>query len=65
VFSFSQAPQRAFQQLTLPGLAGGLSWDTSDLLASGSIAVVPEPGSWLLRLAGLAATGAVVRRRRG
>jgi autotransporter-associated beta strand protein len=32
----------------LPDLSGGLSWNTSNFLADGSISVVPEPSSLLL-----------------
>jgi hypothetical protein len=47
-------PGSAFDQLSLPVLGHGRSWDTSALLTSGEVRVVPEPGSLVsLVLAGL------------
>ena len=37
-----------FDQLALPELADGLAWDTSALLANGSLAVIPEPTGLVL-----------------
>ena len=51
-----------FGNLSLPALGGGLSWDTSDLYAGGTIVVAPEPTSVALVAVGVAAM--VVRRRR-
>jgi fibronectin-binding autotransporter adhesin len=42
------------ETVTLPPLGGGLSWDTSQLFVNGTLAVVPEPSSALLLIAGLA-----------
>jgi len=51
----------AFDVINLPSLGGGLSFDISSLLTTGSIAVVPEPGTVaLLSLSCLL----LVRRRR-
>ncbi len=46
----------------LPSLGLGLSWDTTQFMSSGAIAVVPEPSRVLLLLLGLA--GLFFRRRR-
>jgi len=51
-----------FGTLSLPVLGGGLSWDTSDLYAGGTIVVAPEPASAAVLLAGVAC--AFLRRRR-
>lgn len=49
--------------LDLPDLSGtGLFWDTSRLITSGNIVVVPEPGRAMLLLLG--AVGCAFRRRR-
>ncbi|ACB75002.1 PEP-CTERM sorting domain-containing protein [Opitutus terrae] len=55
----------AFGTLDLPALAGGLSWDTSQLYTSGnlSISAVPEPSTYGV-LAGCACLGFAVWRRR-
>lgn len=56
----------AFAAMILPDLDTGWVWDTTQLYASGMIAVsaIPEPGTWSA-LAGLAALGlAMLRRRR-
>ncbi len=47
-------------------LAAGTKLDYSELYSTGTISVtaVPEPGSWALMLAGLAALGGLVKRRR-
>jgi hypothetical protein len=42
----------AFDQVVLPTLPNGLSWDTSNLDANGTISVVPEPSSLVLLAAG-------------
>jgi len=52
----------AFDSISLPALASGLSWDTSGLYTSGMIGVVPEPAT--LVLLGLGAAGLVARRRK-
>lgn len=53
-----------FSILSLPGLGGDLSWDTSKLYTDGIISItnVPEPGRMVLLLVALAA--GVMRRRR-
>jgi hypothetical protein len=45
----------SFRDVILPSLADGLAWDLSGLYQQGTLAVVPEPSSWLL--AGLALLG--------
>ena len=37
--------QGGFGKVLLPGLAGKLFWDTSDLLVTGELRVIPEPGT--------------------
>jgi hypothetical protein len=56
--------------LSLPALGGGLSWNTSQLLTTGTISVaaaiasVPEPAGAALALLGGGALAARTRRRR-
>ncbi len=52
----------AFDAVNLPALGSGLSWDTSQLSANGTVSVVPEPTSATLLLCGTAFLG--LRRRR-
>lgn len=56
LFDYQQAPEGRFAALSLPTLAGGLAWDTSDLYAGGSVQVssVPEPATAGLLIAGAA-----------
>jgi hypothetical protein len=63
LFQYSQGPLGQFAQLSLPGLAPGLAWDTQDLYAGGWIGVtaVPEPATWCMALAGVAV---LLQRRR-
>ncbi len=54
----------AFSEVLLPQLPGGLGWDSSQLYASGSLSVVPEPGSAaLLALVAVCASVWLLRRR--
>ena len=56
----------SFTTLNLPSLAPGLSWDTSNLISSGSISVVlvPEPATLSMLLMVLAMGGFVMLKRR-
>lgn len=45
-------------------LGGGFLWPTVDNLVMGQLAPIPEPGTYALMFAGLAAVGAMVRRRK-
>lgn len=47
--------------LVLPGLGGELSWDTSNFLVDGTLAVVPEPSVALSLISGV---GLLITRRR-
>jgi T5SS/PEP-CTERM-associated repeat protein len=47
----------------LPGLDGGMYWDTSNLVSGGTISVVPEPAT--AALVGIILAGGMFRRRRG
>ena len=53
------------QTAELP-LAAGATLDLSQLYTNGTLSVVavPEPGTWLMLMAGLAGLGAVTRGRR-
>ncbi len=37
-----------FEGIRLPVLSDGLTWDVSDLLMTGQVAVIPEPGACVL-----------------
>jgi hypothetical protein len=54
-----------FSGFSLPSLAPGLSWDTSDLYTTGHLKIViPEPSAALLLLLGALNLGCTHRRRR-
>lgn len=48
---------------SLPALTGGLTWDTTNFLANGTLSVVPEPSSGMLLFLG-AGMGLAMRRIR-
>lgn len=54
-----------FSSVALPALASGLAWNTSALYTTGeiSVAAVPEPGTWMMLLAGFGLLGFAARRR--
>lgn len=56
----------AFDSVNLPGLGGGLTWDTGSLYATGSLLVVPipEPGVFILLLPAFTLTAVFCRNRR-
>ena len=52
-FDLFQGPTTGtFAQVDLPSLGNGLSWNTSNLYANGTISVVPEPSALALLAAG-------------
>lgn len=53
---FYGAPKYSSNGIVPPGVLQGVTWS--------AVAAVPEPGSWALMWAGVAAMGTVVRRRR-
>ena len=54
-----------FNTVTLPALAGGLSWDTSNLYTTGTInVVVPEPATWVMLMLAAMGLGMYWRRSR-
>ncbi|OYU74545.1 MAG: hypothetical protein CFE45_34590, partial [Burkholderiales bacterium PBB5] len=65
VFALRQAPDGQFAALNLPTLATDLTWDTQDLYTNGTlgVAVVPEPASAWMLLAGLGVVWTGRRRR--
>ena len=50
---YTLTPNSSFDQLILPDLPNGRAWDTTNLLTTGQIQVVPEPATALLLLPGL------------
>lgn len=54
---FNGTTTGSFEQITLPALSSGLSWDTSNLYTDGTISVVPEPST--LALLGVGVIGLV------
>ncbi len=62
---FSGKTTGTFSQISLPALANGLQWNTSNLYATGTISVVPEPSALgLLGAGGIGLLGWAWRRRR-
>lgn len=63
-FQVGETITGAFADIVLPDLAPrGLNWDTSSLYSTGTLGVIPEPGTYAL-LFGLAAIGFAVWRKR-
>ena len=62
IFGFTSASGQ-FAITNLPALNPGLSWDTSNLMTMGELAVVPEPSSLLLVFAGCSFGVLLFRRR--
>jgi fibronectin-binding autotransporter adhesin len=54
----------AFSELSLPALSNGLSWNTSNLDASGSVSVVPEPSTFSLLIVGTVGLLVIVSRHK-
>ena len=44
----------SFNQITLPALPSGEQWNTSNLYATGTVSVVPEPSTLALLAVGVA-----------
>jgi hypothetical protein len=59
IFQFTQVTN-TFDLVNLPALGDGLAWDDSLLYSTGSLSVVPEPGSILL--GGISLSVVVLRR---
>lgn len=56
LFDFASVNAASFSvanDLLLPTLGGGLSWNTDQFLSAGTLAVVPEPGSLITLLGGM------------
>jgi cytoskeletal protein CcmA (bactofilin family) len=53
-----------FDQLSMPSLPQGLSWDVSQLYSTGVVSVVPEPSCAIAAVGALAALGRPAKRRR-
>lgn len=74
ILNFMSSTGAGFDTFSLDPLGGGLDWDTSNLLTTGILSVitagslvganVPEPGSCLLLIMGMASTGMAYRSRR-
>jgi len=62
IFGFTSASGQ-FAITNLPALNPGLSWDTSNLMTMGELAVVPEPSSLLLVFTGCGLGVLLFRRR--
>ena len=67
LFDWDGGVAGSFASVSLPALAAGLAWDTSDLYVGGALSVtaVPEPERYALLLAGLGLIGVFTRRRTG
>jgi hypothetical protein len=61
LFNWGGGVNSAFSQINTPALPAGESWDLSDIYTTGTVSIVPEPGSIGLLLA---AGGLLLRRRR-
>ncbi len=64
-FASATSTSGGFGSVSLPSLSGGLSWDTSQLLVTGDLAVVPEPSALTLVVGGCCLLALWANRRRG
>ena len=62
-FTSATSTSGVFTSINLPALGGGLSWDTSQLLVSGDLNVVPEPSALTLVAGGCFLAMLITRRR--
>jgi len=61
VFNWDGSENGSFSEIITPTLPGGESWDLSEIYATGTVTIVPEPTSIVLMLS---AGGLLLRRGR-